>query len=91
MEQTHSADIFEDTLDYLWNGLGLGEKGWQRLKKGDFKKKVKNGPTYLVWFERSRYHYLNYENGHGSTTDGTRFQLLTEDLRLDTGLLRAQD
>ena len=43
------ADIFQELLDYLWNGLGLEEKGWKRLKKGDFKKKMKNGLTYQIW------------------------------------------
>ena len=37
---------------YLWNGLGLEEKGWKRLKKGDFKKKMKNGLTYQIWFDQ---------------------------------------
>ena len=46
MEQKRPADIFQELLDYLWNGLGLEEKGWKRLKKGDFKKKMKNGLTY---------------------------------------------
>ena len=41
MEQKHPADIFNDALDYLWEELGLGEKGWKRLKKGDFKKRAK--------------------------------------------------
>ena len=35
MEQKRPADIFQELLDYLWNGLGLEEKGWKRLKKGD--------------------------------------------------------
>ena len=39
MEQKRPADIFQELLDYLWNGLGLEEKGWKRLKKGDFKEK----------------------------------------------------
>ncbi len=51
MEQKRPADIFQELLDYLWNGLGLEEKGWKRLKKGDFKKKTKNGLTYQIWFE----------------------------------------
>ena len=34
MEQKRPADIFGEALDYLWNGLGLEEKGWKRLKKG---------------------------------------------------------
>ena len=51
MEQKRPADIFQELLDYLWNGLGLEEKGWKRLKKGEFKKKMKNGLTYLIWFE----------------------------------------
>ena len=46
VEQKRPADIFQEALDYLWNGLGLEEKGWKRLKKGDFKKKMKNGLTY---------------------------------------------
>ena len=50
MEQKRPADIFQELLDYLWNGLGLEEKGWKRLKKGDFKKKMKNGLTYQIWF-----------------------------------------
>lgn len=37
MEQKRPADIFQEFLDYLWNGLGLEEKGWKRLKKGDCK------------------------------------------------------
>ena len=45
MEQKRPADIFQELLDYLWNGLGLEEKGWKRLKKGDFKKRTKNGLT----------------------------------------------
>lgn len=110
MEQKCPADIFAEALDYLWNGLDLSEKGWKRLKKGDFKKRLKNGLTYLIWFERSRYNYIDYEIGHGnvevgfsctiklgndllyafdmeSPTGGLRFRMLTEDLRLDTGLL----
>ena len=110
MEQKRPADIFQELLDYLWNGLGLEEKGWKRLKKGDFKKRTKNGLTYLIWFERSRYNYIDYEIGHGnvevgfsciikqgddylysfrieSTTGGSFFRMLTEDLLLNTGLL----
>ena len=64
MEQKRPADIFQEALDYLWNGLGLEEKGWKRLKKGDFKKKMKNGLTYQVWFDRSRYNYIDYEIGY---------------------------
>ena len=110
MEQKHPADIYTEVLEHLWNGLGLEEKGWKRLKKGDFKKRTKNGLTYLIWFERSRYNYLDYEIGLGnvevgfsctiklgndllyafdmeSPAGGLRFQMLTEDLRLDTALL----
>ena len=110
MEQKHPADIYTEVLDHLWNGLGLEEKGWKRLKKGDFKKRTKNGLTYLIWFERSRYNYLDYEIGLGnvevgfsctiklgndllyafdmeSPAGGLRFQMLTEDLRLNTALL----
>ena len=110
MEQKRPADIFQELLDYLWSGLGLEEKGWKRLKKGNFKKRTKNGLTYLIWFERSRYNYIDYEIGHGNVevgfsciikqgddflysfkiepiTGGSFFRMLTEDLRLDTGLL----
>ena len=110
MEQKRPADIFQELLDYLWNGLGLEEKGWKRLKKGDFKKKMKNGLTYQIWFDRSRYNYIDYEIGHGNvevgfsciikqgddylysfriepTTGGSFFRMLTDDLRLNTGLL----
>ena len=110
MEQKHPADIYTEVLDHLWNGLGLEEKGWKRLKKGDFKKRTQNGLTYLIWFERSRYNYLDYEIGLGnvevgfsctiklgndllyafdmeSPAGGLRFQMLTEDLRLNTALL----
>ena len=110
MEQKRPADIFQELLDYLWNGLGLEEKGWKRLKKGDFKKKTKNGLTYQIWFNRSRYNYIDYEIGHGNvevgfsciikqgddylysfriepTTGGSFFRMLTEDLKLNTGLL----
>lgn len=27
VEQKRPADIFQEFLDYLWNGLGLEEKG----------------------------------------------------------------
>lgn len=43
MEQKRPADIFKELLDYLWDSLCLEEKGWKRLKKGDFKKKTKTG------------------------------------------------
>ena len=110
MEQKRPADIFQELLDYLWNGLDLEEKGWKQLKKGDFKKKMKNGLTYQICFDRSRYNYIDYEIGHGNvevgfsciikqgddylysfriepTTGGSFFRMLTEDLRLNTGLL----
>ena len=110
MEQKRPADIIQELLDYLWNGLGLEEKGWKRLKKGDFKKKMKNGLTYQIWFDRRRYNYIDYEIGHGNvevgftciikqgddrlysfkiepTTGVSFFRMLTEDLRLNTGLL----
>ena len=38
MEQKRPADIIQELLDYLWNGLGLEEKGWKRLKKGRLQK-----------------------------------------------------
>lgn len=47
MEQKRPADIFQELLDFLWNGLSLEEKGWKRLKKGRFKKEnQKNGMKY---------------------------------------------
>ena len=70
MEQKRPADIFQELLDYLWNGLGLEEMGWKRLKKGDFKKKTKNGLTYQIWFDRSHYNYIDYEIGHGNVEVG---------------------
>lgn len=70
MEQKRPVDIFHEALDYLWNGLGLEEKGWKRLKKGDFKKRMKNGLTYHIWFDRSRYNYIDYEIGHGNVEVG---------------------
>ena len=41
MEQKRPADIFGEALDYLWNGLGLEEKGWKRLKKATSKRNEK--------------------------------------------------
>ena len=70
MEQKHPADIYTEVLDHLWNGLGLEEKGWKRLKKGDFKKRLKKGLTYQIWFDRSRYNYIDYEIGHGNVEVG---------------------
>lgn len=70
VEQKRPADIIQELLDYLWNGLGLEEKGWKRLKKGDFKKKMKNGLTYQIWFDRSHYNYIDYEIGHGNVEVG---------------------
>ena len=70
MEQKRPADIFQELLDYLWNGLGLEEKGWKRLKKGDFKKKMKDGLTYQICFDRSRYNYIDYKIGHGNVEVG---------------------
>ena len=48
VEQKRPADIFQELLDYLWNGLGLEEKGWKRLKKGDFN----HNPTLNVGFAK---------------------------------------
>lgn len=101
MEQKRPADIFQEFLNILWNGLGLEEKGWKRLK---------NGMTYQICFDRSRYNYIDYEIGHGNVevgftciikqgddrlyffkiepaTGGSFFRMLTEDLLLDTRLL----
>ena len=50
-----------------WTTCGTG---WKRLKKGDFKKRTKNGLTYLIGFERSRCNYLDYESGHGNVEVG---------------------
>ena len=55
MEQKRPADIFQELLDYLWNGLGLEEKGWKRLKKGDFKKKMKNGLRLRFYLSATRF------------------------------------
>ena len=41
MEQKRPADIFQELLDYLWNGLGLEEKGWKRLKRATSKRERK--------------------------------------------------
>ena len=60
MEQKRPTDIFKELLDYLWDRLCLEEKGWKRLKKGDFKKKTKNGLIYQICFDRSRYNYIDY-------------------------------
>ena len=70
MEQKRPADIFQELLDYLWNGLGLEEKGWKRLKKGDFKKKMKNGLTYQIWFDRRRYNYYRLRKRPWKCGDG---------------------
>lgn len=70
MEQKRPADIFKELLDYLWDSLCLEEKGWKRLKKGDFKKKTKNGLIYQICFDRSRYNYIDYEIGHGNVEVG---------------------
>ena len=70
MEQKRPADIFAEALDFLWSGLGMEGKGWKRLKKGEFKKRAKNGLTYQIWFERSRYNYIDYEIGHGNVEVG---------------------
>ena len=31
---------------------------------------MKNGLTYQIWFERSRYNYIDYEIGHGNVEVG---------------------
>ena len=72
MEQKRPVDIFHEALDYLWNGLGLEEKGWKCLKKGDFKKRMKNGLSYHIGFDRSHYNYIDYEIGHGNVEVGFR-------------------
>ena len=110
MEQKRPAVILSEALDFLWSGLVLEEKGGKLLKKGDFTKKMTNGLTYQIWFDRSRYNYIDYEIGHGNvevgfsciikqgddylysfriepTSGGSFFRMLTEDLRLNTGLL----
>ena len=68
--QKHPSDIFEEMLAYLWDGLGLEGRGWKRLKKGDFKKRMRDGPTYNIWFQRSHYNYIDHEIGHGNVEVG---------------------
>ena len=36
-----NARDFHPISDYLWNGLGLEEKGWKRLKKATSKENEK--------------------------------------------------
>ncbi len=68
--QKHPSDIFEEMLAYLWDGLGLEGRGWKRLKKGDFKKRMMDGLTYNIWFQRSHYNYIDHEIGHGNVEVG---------------------
>ena len=68
--QKHPSDIFEEMLACLWDGLGLEGRGWKRLKKGDFKKRMRDGPTYNIWFQRSHYNYIDHEIGHGNVEVG---------------------
>ena len=68
--QKHPSDIFEEMLAYLWDGLGLEGRGWKRLKKGDFKKRMRDGPTYNIWFQRSHYNYIDHKIGHGNVEVG---------------------
>ena len=82
MEQKRPADIFQELLDFLWNGLGLEEKGWKRLKKGDLKKRTKNNLTYHIAFQRSRYNYIDYEIGHGNVEVGFSCNITLGDERL---------
>ena len=49
---------------------GSGGKGLEAAEKGDFKKKMKNGLTYQICFDRSRYNYIDYEIGHGNVEMG---------------------
>ena len=44
MEQKRPADIFQELLDYLWNGLGLEEKGWEASEKGRLQKENEKRP-----------------------------------------------
>ena len=78
-EQKRPADIFAEALDYLWNGLGLEEKGWKRLKESGFKKRAKNGLTYQILFERSHYNCLDYETGHGNVEVGIDYTIHQRD------------
>ena len=50
--------------------LGPGGKGLEAAEKSDFKKKMKNGLTYQIWFDRRRYNYIDYEIGHGNVEVG---------------------
>ena len=50
---------------------GPGGKGLEASEKGaTSKKKMKNGLTYQIWFDRSRYNYIDYEIGHGNVEVG---------------------
>ena len=77
--QKHPSDIFEEMLAYLWDGLGLEGRGWKRLKKGDFKKRMRDGPTYNIWFQRSHYNYIDHEIGHGNVEVGFSCVIMQED------------
>ena len=77
--QKHPSDIFEEMLAYLWDGLGLEGRGWKRLKKGDFKKRMMDGLTYNLWFQRSHYNYIDHEIGHGNVEVGFSCVIMQED------------
>lgn len=79
MEQKHPSDIFDEALTYLWVRLKLEEKGWKRLKKGDFKKRMKNGLTYIIEFTGRRYNYLDHETGEGSIEVNITFTICMGD------------
>ena len=70
-QKTPGQDIVSGTsgLPVERPGPG-GERAGSGLKKGDFKKKTKNGLTYQIWFDRSRYNYIDYEIGHGKCGGG---------------------
>ncbi|MFR5902581.1 MAG: hypothetical protein ACLUIO_24370 [Neglectibacter timonensis] len=71
MEQNHPSD----NLQMPWPTCGLGlQKKRKRPKKGNFKGR-KNGPN-LVWFERIRHNYLDYENSHGNIEVASTIQFI---------------
>ena len=50
---------------------GPGGKGLEASEKGRLQKEnQKTGLTYQIWFDRSRYNYIDYEIGHGNVEVG---------------------
>ena len=42
---------------------------------------MKNGLTYQIWFDRSRYNYIDYEIGHGNV-EAVSYTHLGQKLRI---------